>query len=399
VDPVPFLRFLARRAWLVLACALLGAGLAALLAAAQVPEYEGLTRVKVFPKRPSDFGQTQALQAILTSYTQDVPTVELARLAAGHLGLSPEEAIALRGRIAAEADPELYEVQVKARAGEPAEAERLSLAWALAFIDQRTAASRQLDPLDRIEATLRDDASHSQVAPRPRLWVAAGAALGLVLGLLLALGWEYLSLAPGAGAPGGTRREALTAGKVLARRAWPIAALALLGAVAAYAFSLTQTPTYRARTRIAVEPSRGSDWGQTQSIQETMRGYAADIATRRMAARVGEREELDLPADAVLAWANVAPDPATYEIHLDLLHPDPAVAASVSRAWAAAFIQEREQANLDLDQRDRTLVRLRDDTVTELWQPKKAPNALAGLALGALVGLGVVYLQWWLGRR
>lgn len=401
VDLTLFARFLARRAWLVVLFAFLGAGLALGWAAVQTPVYEGVTRVKVFPTRGGDLGQTQALQAILRSYTQDIATKAMARAAAVQMGIDPEAGVALRDRaeIHGVADPDLYEVQVKAKSSDPAEAERLSQVWAEAFIAARTAASRQLDPMDRIEASLRDNATHTQYAPRRKLLVAAGALLGALLGLLLALLWEYLSHSEAAAGPGGTSREARRLGARLARHAWPIALFALLGGAAAYAFSLAQTPEYRARTRIAVEPARGSDWGSTQGIQETMRSYVADIATRRMAEKVAQTLQLDLPADMVLEWANVAPDPAFYEIHLDIRQPDQAEALRISRAWADAFIQERELANLELDQRDRTLVRVRDDSTPELWRPKKALNTLAGLVLGALVGLGVVYVLWWLGRR
>ncbi len=424
MDLVAFFRLAARRAWIVVLAAGLGAAAALAWAAAQPTVYEATTPVRVFPVRTNDLGQTQALKALIQSYVLDVPTKEMARLAAVQMGIGEEEALALRSAIHAAADPNLYEVQVKARSGDPAAAERLSDQWARAFIAQRTAASRQLDPTDRIEATLRDSASHTVYSPRRKRLAAAGLALGALVGVLLALALEYLSqavvrdtatAAALAGAPvlsampgargrkpsrgGQALREAGRLADVVVRRGWPVLALAVLGAVAALVFSLLQTPEYRARTRIAVEPSRGSDWGQTQTIQETLRVYSADIATRRMAARVGEALQLDLPADAVLSWATVAPEPAAYEIQLDVRHPDPEVAAAVSRAWAETFIQERELANLSLDQRDRTLVRLRDDPATELWAPKKAINTAAGFVLGALVGLGVVFLLWWLAGR
>jgi capsular polysaccharide biosynthesis protein len=420
VDLAVFMRFLARRAWLVVVLAALGAALGLAWGAAQPRVYEGVTRVKVFPMRSADLGQTQALQAMIRSYVLDVPTVEMAQAVAAQMGIPLAQALRLRTTIDASADPNLYEIQVKARSRDPAEAERLSDQWARAFIAQRTAASRKLDPSDRIVATLRDNASHTLYAPRRKLLLSVGLILGALVGLGLALAAEYFSQAvvrdagaasdlagvplvadlpwPAGRPPAGRGQVVREAGRTargLARAAWPVAVLALLGAAVALAVSLLMTPEYRARTRIAVEPSRGSDWGQTQSIQETMRGYSADIATRRMAEQVSAALQLDLPADMVLGWATVAPEAGAYEIYLDVRHPDPDVARQVSETWARTFIQERELANLDLDQRDRTLVRVRDETTVELWAPKKAVNLLAGLVLGALVGLGLVYVQWW----
>jgi uncharacterized protein involved in exopolysaccharide biosynthesis len=402
VDLGAFLRFLARRGWLVLLGAALGGALGLAWAAAQTPVYEGLTRVKVFPARPGDLGQAEALKDLLQSFTLDVPTRPLALLAAAELGVSEAEAERIRGHVTASADPNVFEIQVKARSADPAEAERWSDAWARAFIAQRSTLNLQLDLNERIEATLRDAATHSLYAPRRGLSAAVGAALGALLGLGLALLWEYLARAPGpAGEP--ERARVARAGRGLAgttvRRGWPVLVLGLLGALTALAVSRMQSPEYRARSRIAVEPGRAADWGQTQVIQAMLSAFGADIATRRMAGVVADRQALDLPADTVLGWATVAPEPQDYEIYLDIRHPDRAVAEAVSRGWAEAFLEERNQANLALDQRDRTLVRLRDATTSELWRPRTLANVLAGLALGLLAGLGLAYLAWWWPRR
>jgi capsular polysaccharide biosynthesis protein len=174
------------------------------------------------------------------------------------------------------------------------------------------------------------------------------------------------------------------------RHGWPVAALAVLGAASALALSLLQPTVYRARTRLAVEPARGSDWGQTQAIRETMKSYSADLATLGMAERVGDRLQLDERAADVLERVSVAPDEAVYEIYVDVRDPDEEKAGAISRAWAEEFVTTQNVANQELDQADRILTRLRDRTRTEVWSPKPVTNALAGAVLGALVGLAAV---------
>jgi capsular polysaccharide biosynthesis protein len=198
------------------------------------------------------------------------------------------------------------------------------------------------------------------------------------------------------GAPGLLRRsvgDLLTATGKLVGLGWPVLLMATVGAVAAFALSSAQPTVYRARTRVAVEPARGSDWGQTQAIRETMRGFSEDIRTQRMATEVNNRAQLDLPPGELLEKLNVAPNEAFYEIWIDVRDRDPDVAEEISRSWAQLFVEERIQANQLLDQRDRILTTIRDHTTVEVWSPKPIPNGLAGAVLGALVGAGAVFLS------
>ena len=153
-----------------------------------------------------------------------------------------------------------------------------------------------------------------------------------------------------------------------------------------------QSTVYVARTRIVVEPALGSDWGQALAIREITRGFSRDIATRRMASKVSERLQADLPPEALLDKVNVAEDVDVYEITIEAFDPIAANAADLSREWAQVFVEELRIANLERDQRDRVLTRLRDRTEVELWAPKTRANVLAGAVLGALVGAAVMFL-------
>ena len=105
-----------------------------------------------------------------------------------------------------------------------------------------------------------------------------------------------------------------------------------------------------------------------------------------MASQVSERLQADLPPQALLKKLSVAEDVDVYEITIEVLDPIAENAAAISKTWAETFVEQRRTANLELDQRDRILTRLRDRTVTEVWSPKTGSNVLAGAVLGALIG-------------
>lgn len=426
MDLVAFSTLLVRRGWLMLAGGALGALAGLVLALTRPAAYEATSRIALAPARPADYGQTQATKELMQSMMEDIRTYDMADAVGARLG---DEWLAARGvdagfprylldsgQIGVANDINVYELQVTARSPDPAVAVQVSEKWAETFVDRRHKANLELDRDDRIEAVIRDEPVPRQYAPRRKLMVGAGAVAGFGLGALLMLLLEYLESAvvrsareaeriagapvvgivppgPGRRGPGAVRQGLAELGGALAQRArqaWPVAVLAVLGAVSALAFSLVQVPQHRARTRIALEPANTSNWGNTQAIREIMRGYTEDIGTRTMAREVNARLALDLPLDDLLAKLNVAEQVGVYEITVDVFDPDPDVAASISRTWASVFIEVHRTADEVRAQRDRTLVRLRDATRVAPWSPRTAVNTAAGAALGALVGVAAV---------
>jgi capsular polysaccharide biosynthesis protein len=326
---------------------------------------------------------------------------------------------ALLGALAVEVDENVYEIRIKWRSTDPAEAVRVSEQWAHAFVDRRDTANLQLDPNDRIRSEIRDTTKPGIYSPKRRRIGFFAGVLGLLTGGLIVLLLEWLERAvvrnareaeassglpvlaavPGPGSPrrgaalGAGLRELGAALARWARLAAPVVTAALVGAAGAWLLSAARPEVWRVRTKIAVEPARGSDWGQTQAIREIMKGYSEDIRTYRVAEQVVARLELDRPPETLLAGdvLNVAPDEGVYEIHVDVRDRDLDDARAVSGAFADTFIEEHARQSLELDQRDRILLRTRDQA-HELWAPKPLVNALAGAVLGGLVGAAAVYL-------
>lgn len=423
MDLDAFVRMILRRGWLALALAVIGllAGLA--LGLAQSPVYEATTRIALSPARPADLGQNQAVREIMPSFIEDLKTHDMADAAALQLGKDYLAAHALTAddlfnMIRIDADANVFEIHVKARHRDPAIAGQVSEKWAIAFTDRRAKANARLDLRERIYAALRDRTDLSQAAPRRKLLLGVGAVLGGLVGCALILLWEFMSRAvvlagvdaehvvgaPAIGViPGAARRSAtgLAAGLTDARtavrasvvRLWPAALLAMLGLATGLALTAAQPTVWRARTKIAIEPALGTDWGRTQAIPEFMKNLAEDLRTWRMAETINADLGLDLTPERLLDKVTVAPRESVFEVHLDVLDPDRDTAVKISRAWAERFVETRNQANLNLDQQDRVLVRLRDRTLPERYSPRPLANSSAGLVIGALIGALIVVLR------
>lgn len=417
MDISTYTGMIARRARLVLVAGLMGAGAGYGVARLIPAKYEAVARVKIEAARPADLGQTQAIGGVLRSYAAEVRTIQLAAEVAEQLG--DESAESLMNWVGATADDGAREIRVAYRDPDPARAERVASTWADVFVARRKAANLQLDERERVIAGVRDTTTHQKVAPRTKLLVAIGGAVGLLTAVGVALVLEYalaatvrspsdaarlpmplLGSVPGAlGTASARRGGALPRALVVSGRlVWPIIALALLGGVTGFAASWVQSPVYRARTRVAIEPARASDWGQTLAIREIMRGYSEDLATLRMAQTVSEHLELDLPADVVLDMLSVAPNEAVFEIWVDVRHRDRPTASAMSTAWAERFVRERIVANQQLDATDRIHARIRDRTLTEQYSPRPLAATLAGSILGAVLGAAAV-VGTALGRR
>ncbi len=423
MDLDAFARMILRRGWLAVVLAAIGAAVGLIAGQLQSPLYEATTRIALSPARPADLGQNQAVREIMPSFIEDLKTRDMADAAALQLGepylaehdLSAED---LHGMIRIGDDANVFEIHVKARHADPDVATQVSEKWAIAFVDRRTKANQQIDLRERIHSTLRDRTALAQAAPRRKLLAAAGLVLGGLLGTVAILVWEYLSRAVvlsaadaervGGGvalgavpARSGRRAFSLAAVVVDARRAlrigigqlWPVGLLAAVGLGAGLALSAVQPTVWRARTKIAVEPALGTDWGRTQAIPEFMKNLAEDLRTWQMAEAINAELGLDLPPQRLLDKVTVAPKESVFEVHLDVLDADQATAMAISRAWAERFVERRNQANLDLDQQDRVLVRLRDRTLPDRYAPRTLASASAGMIIGALVGAVIVLLR------
>ena len=185
--------------------------------------------------------------------------------------------------------------------------------------------------------------------------------------------------------------------KLLRKRWWIIALVAVIAAGSAYAFSKVQTPIYRSAIKLSIEPSRASDYGQTLAIKNVLRLYVQQLSTRKMAQQVVNQLQLDISPDALLGKVSISPDEADYTITIETKDPLGGQAQRISQTFAELFVQDRQIHNLEVQQQDRILTSIVDNaSAPDLFSPKTSINVLAGAVLGALLGVVVVFAIEWL---
>jgi capsular polysaccharide biosynthesis protein len=190
---VPYLDYLTplrRRWWLPMALAIVAAVVAFTLSSFQAPVFRATARLLVSPGRP-DLSQQFTIEKQLRPMAQRVRTTEVARQVEQdeRLDLGADR---LLGIVRAEAVIDQGLIQVEVDDSDPRRAERIAAAFAQVFAQQHAAADIGKPQADRLYVDVLDrPTSASQIAPQSRVTALAAGLVGLVAGILLALGLEY----------------------------------------------------------------------------------------------------------------------------------------------------------------------------------------------------------------
>lgn len=186
--------------------------------------------------------------------------------------------------------------------------------------------------------------------------------------------------------------------RILLRRGWIIALVAVIGGVSALAFSkMFITPEYRSTVILSVNPGRGADYGSGLGIKEFLWNLSERMRlSDDIAQTVGDRLQMDLPPDTLKSRITTDPDEARSLIRLDAEEFDPIIAKELAETWAQVAVERRVLDNQKLDQRDRIIMEIvqhaRDG---QKFKPRTKVNAAAGGVLGALLGgLIVLFLEY-----
>ena len=183
--------------------------------------------------------------------------------------------------------------------------------------------------------------------------------------------------------------------RILRQKGWLIILLAVLTAGAAFAFSKVQTPVYESSLRMLVQPAR-TDFGQAQAAKQLLRGYVQWIRSSYRAAAVIDELSLDMTPGQLLSDVDVASDDSSFLVQINVENSDPDLANDIARTWGNIFIQWRVDDNSTQRKEDRVDVEFIDDPQAGLARPNTKINAAAGLILGALLGLIVIFAWEWL---
>jgi capsular polysaccharide biosynthesis protein len=182
--------------------------------------------------------------------------------------------------------------------------------------------------------------------------------------------------------------------RILLRRGWIMAALALITAVAALGFSLIikeRAPLYTSKARILIQPAR-TDFGLSQAALVLLGSYESWMNSTYRAEAVIDQLQLDMTPLDLLDDVRIAGNTNTFVLEIEVEHPDGDIANDIARTWANLFIQWRNDQNQQALSEERIDAELLDEPRYELSRPKTLINTLAGGIMGFLVGLAIVFV-------
>jgi capsular polysaccharide biosynthesis protein len=177
------------------------------------------------------------------------------------------------------------------------------------------------------------------------------------------------------------------------RKRWPlILGIVAVAVVASYLFTRLQTPIFRATVFLTVAPSR-SDYGQTLVIENTLRQYARQLQTDRMADLVNERLKLDLALERLRSKVKVSAVSEDLLLQMEVDDTDPNKARDIAFAWADEYAKFHQNKMAAIDPRDRIEVDLLDKPAPAVlnW-PKRTQIVIAAAILGLLSGVVLSFL-------
>ncbi len=182
-------------------------------------------------------------------------------------------------------------------------------------------------------------------------------------------------------------------GRVLLRRGWIVLVVAIVGALAALAFSRIQTPVYRSTIILLAKPSRSSDYGQGLAIKNSLRQYAKQLQTKTIAQQVIDQLQLDIAPEKFLSGVEVSSDEADGTVTIAVKNPNEQMVPRMAQTLAEDFVILHQQENLQMDQNDRILVNILDNaSPPDKFSPKTTINVLAGAILGVLAGVLAIFI-------
>lgn len=190
-----YVRILLQRGWIIGVVAVVGAISALLFSRFLVtPEYRADVLLSVLSTRTGDYGSNLGAKAVVNNFAETIrQDDELAATVADRtrLDLAPDT---LKGRI--QVDPDELNVTLKIRAtdADPIIAKQIAQTYAQAFVEARDILNQKMDQRDRVEVRiLRNARDGERSKPQTRINTAAGGVLGLLFGLLIVFGLEYMA--------------------------------------------------------------------------------------------------------------------------------------------------------------------------------------------------------------
>jgi capsular polysaccharide biosynthesis protein len=183
-----------KRWWLALVVMLMAAAVAYLYSDAQPRLYQAQVTLVAEPV-PPDNGLIEAIKKTMNTYSARLGSKEFWRRVVDNELIRTVNVDALAGQIKVQPRPDQNAIVMTVDNGDPVMAARLAESISNAFVAEQMAQTQQVSAGgNRVVWTITQAAEvpTQPYQPRPRLYAAAAALFGLILGLLLAIALELM---------------------------------------------------------------------------------------------------------------------------------------------------------------------------------------------------------------
>jgi len=186
-----YLRVLLRKWWVIALAFVITVASAVIFSEVRPPIYRSSAVLQVIPAR-YDYGLTLAAEQLLRQFANQIHTTTTAQQVIDELQLdiSTDKLLA---SVTVAPIPEDFLIQIDADRPDPEEARAVASAFGHDFVAFHAAQMLDIDREDRVQIRILEDARYGWVHwPKTKTLALAGGVLGLLIGLLLAFGLEYL---------------------------------------------------------------------------------------------------------------------------------------------------------------------------------------------------------------
>ena len=191
MELMQYLRVLLTKWWVIALACVVTVTSAVVFSEIQPPIYRSSAVLQVIPAR-YDYGLTLAAEQLLRQFANQIHTTSTAQQVIDELQLDITVDKLLAG-VTVASIPEDFLIQIDADRPDPQEARDVASAFARDFVAFHAAEMLDIDRQDRVQIRILEDAKYGWVHwPKTKTLALAGGVLGLLIGLLLAFGLEYL---------------------------------------------------------------------------------------------------------------------------------------------------------------------------------------------------------------
>jgi capsular exopolysaccharide synthesis family protein len=166
------------------------------------------------------------------------------------------------------------------------------------------------------------------------------------------------------------------------------------------AYTLTQTPLYQASTRLYVSTTAGSSVADLYSgnrlSQDRVLSYTQLVTGETLAQRTIDRLDLDMTAAALTKNVTAKSKLNTVLIDVEVLDASPVKARDIANALSDEFVllvRELETPTRGATPEARVVVEQRASVPTDPVVPNTKQNLALGIAMGAMLGVGLALLR------